>query len=302
MGTDSEHIQAAGNSTNEDLGTRGGGPPPYGDPSDNRDDDNKEEEGRNGKEGSVEAGEEPESVVDAIREELLQDFTLVPYWYRPQQWVADMSHLNPRVKRQRYEITQRRWLKDRGGGGDKNVIEVKDLLPDSSLPQGTAQYWTGLFGIPSPPFPNEITSGDINILGPVSLEEVQWLKKTMDKSSASELTYPDPGRGVAASLPPGFGSWVFQREMASGTHNAHAKEGHPQNPPDFRPITMTSCLTWGLHKILARQLVEVVQVDNVQRRFKAEGRVVANLSLIKNIIQPAKVNNTPLYIGFIDFK
>ena len=65
---------------------------------------------------------------------------------------------------------------------------------------------------------------------------------------------------------------------------------------------MTSCLTRGLHKILACRLAESVEVDNMQRGFKAEDGVAANLSFIKNMIQTAKTTSTPLYIGFIVFQ
>ena len=177
-----------------------------------------------------------------------------------------------------------------------------------TLPEGTVEFWTFLFSRPSPPIPDNIVGGDINILGPITIE-VRWLKKTIDRFSAPRpdglratelLQIPDERLQQAYTQVLEVGSFSGLWKAARMT--LIPKNDNPQDLAEFRPIMMTSCLTRGLHKILAHRLAESVEVDNMQRGFKAEDGVAANLSLIKNMIQTAKTTSIPLYIEFVDFK
>ena len=130
------------------------------------------------------AGIEPAAMVNTIREELPSDFTLIPYQCRLPRPTVVATRLDPRIRqRRKHAIVQRRWLKNRGVVVH-DIIDGKDPTAATTLPKGTVEIWTSLFSRPSPPIPVNIVGGDTNILGPVTIEEVRWLKKTTDRFSA----------------------------------------------------------------------------------------------------------------------
>ena len=46
----------------------------------------------------------------------------------------------------------------------------------------------------------------------------------------------------------------------------------------------------------------VVQVGHMQRGFKLENGVAANLAILKDLVRAAKRETTPLYVAFVDFR
>ena len=59
------------------------------------------------------------------------------------------------------------------------------------------------------------------------------------------------------------------------------KLGATSDLADFQPITMISAMTESLHMILSGQLARVVQVGHMQRGFKQEDGVAANLAILE---------------------
>ena len=152
-----------------------GGPPGDGDPSDNENDTTTDSDEETAQDPSLRASE--------IKRELLTDIALVPIVYRPPR-TQRTEHLHPRIRRRRkYAVVQRRWRKDRGAVV-RDILDGKDPLAVTAPPEGTRDFWLNLFGRPSPPIPKEISCGEINIMGPVTSDEVEWLKKTLDRNSA----------------------------------------------------------------------------------------------------------------------
>ena len=247
-------------------------------------------------------------MLNTIRAELLAGLRLTPFRFREVRPGPNYDNLTPKVRRRRqYTMLQRRWRKDRGKVV-KDVLDGKDPLASTTFPPGTAQYWVGLFSRESPPIPN-IEYGDVDLLEPVSPEEITWLKKTIDRSSAPgpdgltsaqflELLNDRLQTAYTLVLQSGESSevWQFARTTLI------PKTSNPENPADFQPITMMSVLTRGLHKILARRMFRRVSTDEWQRGFKAEDGVAANLCILKHITNNAKSEVKPLYVAFIDFK
>ena len=163
-----------GDAEDDQLRIAEGGPPGDGDPSDNEDDTTDSDE---------ETAQDPSLRANEIKRELLTDITLVPIVYRPPR-IQRTEHLHPRIcRRRKYAVTQRQWLKDRWAVV-RDILDGKDLLAVTAPPEGTRDFWLNLFGCPSPPIPEEIPCGEINIMGPVTSAEVEWLKKTLDRNSA----------------------------------------------------------------------------------------------------------------------
>ena len=80
------------------------------------------------------------------------------------------------------------------------------------------------------------------------------------------------------------------------------KTDNPESPSEFWPITITSVLTRGLHKLLAKRLNAIAPIDQLQRGFKAEDSMAGNLLTLKNILKAAKTRPSSAYIAFIDFR
>ena len=73
-------------------------------------------------------------------------------------------------------------------------------------------------------------------------------------------------------------------------------------PSDFRPITVSSVVNRGLHKMMARRIQDLVPIGEMQRGFKNEDAVAANLLILQQLIKEVKTTPCPLYLAFIDFK
>ena len=68
-------------------------------------------------------------------------------------------------------ITQRSWRKDRGTIV-RDILDRKGPLATMTCPVETNQFWVGLFVTEDLPIPESIRCGDISLLDPVSLEEM----------------------------------------------------------------------------------------------------------------------------------
>ncbi|XP_068213360.1 uncharacterized protein [Palaemon carinicauda] len=218
----------------------------------------------------------------------------------------------PRKKRRRmeYAVTQRAWDKNRGRV-TQNAILGKDPLASPALPPGTVEYRTALFKRHSPAsniIIDEVPEG-CTILEPVTIQDVEWCKKR-----TSPKTSPGPDGIRAADFKAAANDRVAElynlilqhkfctKEWAKGRTTLLPKKDVPQEAGDFRPITVTSVVTHGLHKILSKRLAERLPSSVRQKGFKAEEGVSSNLLLLKTLIKEAKTESRTLYLAFIDFK
>ena len=211
-------------------------------------------------------------------------------------------------RRRRYAATQRVWDKDRGRLV-KNILSGKDPLVDPPIPEGTKDHWKELFSKLSPPshFQDE-APGDINILGSITIEEIEWLKRTLKLG-----TSPGPDRIRAEELKAARNQDIqrlynsilrikdIHHSWAKGFTTLIPKLDDPRTPSDFRPITITSILTRGLHKILGRRISRNISIDIRQKGFREGGGVGYNILILKEIIKQAKEQPRTTYLCFIHF-
>ena len=239
-----------------------------------------------------------------LRHTILSRHTLNPPVYRPPRTGAQVN-IRPRILQRRYAAVQRAWKKDRGRIA-RDILNGKDPLSVATPPPGTREYWSNLFGRPSPDFRLPTHYGQASILEPLSLEEIRWLKKTVTPGSASGpdgLSSKDFKRISDADL-----QELYNLKRAWGQSTIDWQEArtilipktdNPEFPAEFRPITISSVLTRGLHKILAKRLTAIAPIDQLQRGFKAEDGVAGNLLTLKTILKAAKTRPSSAYIAFI---
>ena len=243
-----------------------------------------------------------------LRRTILSRHTLNPPVYRPPRAGAQ-TNIRPRIlQRRRYAAVQRAWKKDRGRIV-RDILNGKDPLSVATPPPGTREYWSNLFGRPSPDFDFPTQFGQASILDPLSLEEIAWLKKTVTPGSASGpdgLSSKDFKQISDADLQELYNLKLTWGQSTIDWQEARTvlipKTDNPESPAEFRPITISSVLTRGLHKILARRLTAIAPIDQLQRGFKAEDGVAGNLLTLKTILKAAKTGPSSAYIAFIDFR
>ena len=227
-----------------------GSPGPPDDPGDDDDDDSESSSSNDSSSEdstSSEAEEQQPNVPNTIRDELLAGIRLTPYRFLEGRPGPNYNRLTPSIRcRCQYAMLQRRWRRDRGKV-IRDVLDGKDPLAFMTFPPGTDQYWVDLFSRESPPVPDIDYDGTVDLLGPISPEEILWLKKTVDQSSAPSpdgltiaqfLALPNDRMQTAYTLvlQSGESSEVWQ----SARTTLIPKATNPENPADFRPITMTS--------------------------------------------------------------
>ena len=159
------------------------------------------------------------------------------------------------------------------------------------------------------PIAESISYGNTSLLAKISLDEITWLKRLVDRSSAlgpDRLRASDfvaiPNKQLLQAYTQKLEYDLFSGLWQSGRMTLIPKLDDPSDPDNFLLITVTLVLTRGLHKILACHLARVVRIDKMQRGFKPEDGMVANLAIMKDLIWTAKREITPLYITFSDLQ
>ena len=145
-----------------------------------------------------------------------------------------------------------------------------------------------------------------HLANPISPKEVEKALKDSDESA------PGPDRiklrelkWVPASLLAAYYNlWlVAEHTPAEFSHGetilAH-KGGEPENPANFRPITMTSRVTRILHKVLAARLMGAALLDPRQKAFVPVDGCADNTFLLDTIIRGAQRRRKPVCLAFLD--
>lgn len=78
------------------------------------------------------------------------------------------------------------------------------------------------------------------------------------------------------------------------------KKDGAQNPEDYRPITVQSVLTRTFHKVLARRLVQFIQLDKRQKAFLPTDGCASNTFDLDMILRYHRQFFKPLYMASID--
>ena len=80
------------------------------------------------------------------------------------------------------------------------------------------------------------------------------------------------------------------------------KKSAPEDPGDFRPITITSILLRLFNKIIAKRLTTRAPLRVTQKGFAMEEGVAANLFLIQKNFKQAQTRFDNLFVAFIEFR
>lgn len=78
------------------------------------------------------------------------------------------------------------------------------------------------------------------------------------------------------------------------------KKENPQDPGDFRPITVASVLMRCLHKILAQRLDNSVEIDSRQRAFRRMDGCASNTYLLDLVLRHHRRKLRSVFIAVVD--
>ena len=188
----------------------------------------------------------------------------------------------------------------------KPFSEVK-----TSLPPGTAEFWTNLFGTPSAQEGQSASANPAVIhdrIGmPITLEEVMQHALCPGESAAGpdKVTKATLRRLGATKLTFLFNCFLMLGtpgpELAKGRTTLIPKKDEPASPSDYRPITITSHITRGLHKVLAKRIGDAIPVSQRQKGFvQGQNGCAGNSALLHALLAKAKQSRRQIAIVFLD--
>lgn len=194
----------------------------------------------------------------------------------------------------------------------RRVLQGKDfsgLKPN--LPEGTAEFWAELFGTPSAQEGNSRRANPETVFEPIGFpitpEEVLKYSLGPGDSAAGpdRVTKATLKRLGAVKLAFIYNCLLMLGnpgpELAKGRTTLIPKKDNPANPSDFRPITITSHITRGLHKVLAERLGRTISLSKGQRGFvKGINGCAGNTATLHALINKAKRRRHQIAIVFLD--
>lgn len=209
-----------------------------------------------------------------------------------------------RARRMEYATTQERWKNDRR----RCIKEILEGLGNSTrLPRDVMEpYWAAVMRTDSTGEPR-MTHADFvdDIWKPITGLDLKTNR--IPKSSA---VGPD---GVSArlygSVPAGILIRLYNLLMwCEGTDPEDLlrsktvfvpKKKDAREPGEFRPITIPSVVTRGLHKILARRIESMFEIDPRQRIFRnTDG--CADIFLLDMVLRYHRKKFRPMYMAALD--
>ena len=211
----------------------------------------------------------------------------------------------PRTNRaQQYRLAQQCYKTSRKDCA-KRVLKGQPFTgAKPTLPPGTAEFWTGMFGAQSPQEGNSERANPERLFEdigrPISPADV--LKHSLGPGDSAA----GPDRVTKAALKR-MGqvklAYIYNcllmlgspgPELAMGRTTLIPKKDNPTEPGDFRPITITSHITRGLHKILSDRMGQTIPLSRRQKGFvKGINGCAANAALLHALIKRAKEKNSP---------
>ena len=211
-----------------------------------------------------------------------------------------------RRKARMWELTQSKWAKNRGrtikelwngtlengGGVDRDVL---------------VEYWSRVFEIE--PQYEEIQLENKPILhhldDPISMAEIlEGLKRLTDSASGSDGLSRSNVRSVRKTdlllLSRIFqASCYMPSQLRRGLVTLVPKVAKPEDPSQYRPITVGSMLLRLHHGILARRL-DCMPVSTAQKAYQSIDGIAENVWIITELLEHAKTNGKEVHLVFLD--
>lgn len=209
-----------------------------------------------------------------------------------------------KARRQAYAETQKLWQKDR----TRCINNILDDMAEIAEPPRDLMepFWSAIMNVGSDQKPEIVRLDPIrDIWKPVSEPDLKH-------GRISRTSAPGPD-GVSARLFRSIPSALLIRMynllmwcrrlpedlLVSRTVFIPKKSG-ASDPGDFRPITIPSVLVRGFHKILAKRLEKMLDIDRRQRAFRAADGCAENTFLLDTMLRFHRSHFRSLYVASLD--
>ena len=206
--------------------------------------------------------------------------------------------------------TARYWERDPNGCGKAilgGTLDSVDLVPE----QEKLQYWADQFEQESVYKGGVAREGgnatDWSLSHPIRRHEVDLALEKMSDSAVGldRIDYGKIKNGDLNLLVLVFNvilrTEVVPRWLIDGRVSLIPKSEKPENPGDFRPITVSSMLLRLFHKVLAARLGRL-EVGEAQAGFRPMDGCQRNLAIVGNLIRDARTTRQPLFAIFVDVR
>lgn len=218
---------------------------------------------------------------------------------------AESIPINRRkARRQLYATTQRMWLRDR-----RRCITglLNGLGEVPQPPRGILEpFWAAVMTTDSTNKPAATTTRSIDdIWQPITEAELKWGQVEKSSSSGPDGISPRLFRSVHPTVVIRIYNLLMwcgklPESLLMSRTVFLPKKSDASEPGDFRPITIPSVIVRGLHKILARRMERLLDIDTRQRAFRRMDGCADNTFLLDTILRYHRRKFRPLYVASLD--
>jgi len=212
-----------------------------------------------------------------------------------------------RQRRVDYARTQTNWRKHQA----RCVKNILDDNPDNEvLPSKNVMiaFWKNIFerrNSISPNFEDNLQESDVDILNPITPDEIRKVKMPLSTSPGPDGISPKQLRGIPAEILSYIYNLVlycgyWPRPLRISRTIFLAKKQGASSPGDFRPISIASIFVRHLHCILAKRLASQVNLDPRQRGFRASDGCAENITLLDLLIKHSHAKYSSCYMMILD--
>lgn len=230
----------------------------------------------------------------------------------PNTWVPKVRRIPPMTKsskkalrRVEYARVQDLWKKDPCQCGkrilDDTVVQGNPLQRELLEPFWSAVFTKVKTGYPSLP-PREATIS--SIVTPVNIMEIKKAYPPLNTAIGPDGLSVKQLRAVPAELL----VRVYNLFMWIGTLPHHLcesrtillpKKKNPSSPGDYRPITISSVLVRGYHKVLASRF-KAIKIDSRQRAFRETDGCADNTIILDAILRYHHAHFKGMHLAILD--
>ena len=194
----------------------------------------------------------------------------------------------------------------------QRVIDDKPLIDEQSFPEGTFEFWKGLFETKSRPYAERDQGGQLEELDgltiPFTVKEVStFIARMKDGAPGLDgLRKRDlQGKSKPAELTEWMNAFMLMREIPLQLKRFRTtlipKVEKALKPGEYRPISVGSIIRRLFTGLLAKRLNKIC-IDRCQRGFRKQEGVAIQSHTLRAIVDDAMNNGKSLSYVFVDVR
>lgn len=209
-----------------------------------------------------------------------------------------------KARRRKYAVTQESWKRNR----KRCIGNILGGCDDVSQPPRNIlePYWSAVMrATTNCTLPSRRTESKDEIWAPISETDLKWGRVPSTSAAGPDGVSPRLLKSVpSAVILRIFNLLLWCGELPGDLLKSRTiflpKKDHPENPGDFRPITIPPVLVRSLHKILAKRMETTLDIDVRQRAFRSADGCADNTFLLDTLLRAHRRKFQPLHMASLD--